>query len=354
MKKLFFMLGTALLICSLPTVQAQQKTKNKSWIHGEQTPSQRITAGTDYTFSTSTGTYQDLSGATVVSAGDIWDDPEYVVPIGFPFQLYDQMTDSVYFAIDLGGSISTVVDPNTYEADYIIVPLYADLVDRGSLGSTPLSPISYKVDGNPGSRIFKLEWKNAGFYNEVDSLGTLNDFINFQVWLYEGSNDVEFRYGPSLVNNPELDYYTDSDSTAYGPLVGLSNYDFNNSYILDGPASNPTLVFVEDYLTGSPPDGIIYRFAKNATGVKESAASLNQVNVYPNPATSVVHFSFKEPLHQTTKLVLTDLTGRTVREVNNTHSRNISITTDELEPGIYLYQVTGNSQVVATGRVVIE
>jgi hypothetical protein len=115
------------------------------------------------------------------------------------------MLDSVYFGMGLGGLVSSVIDPN-FEADYAILPFEADLIDRGELTGISQSPISYKMEGNAGSRILKIEWKNAGFVGEIGELGTLNDYVNFQVWLFEGSNDVEMHYGPNMVLNPAISY----------------------------------------------------------------------------------------------------------------------------------------------------
>ena len=72
-----------------------------------------------------------------------------------------------------------------------------NLVDRASDtvkwdGMTDsLSPVSYQLGGVPGSRILKVEWKNAGFHMDIAADNKSVDFVNLQIWLYEESNDIE-------------------------------------------------------------------------------------------------------------------------------------------------------------------
>jgi hypothetical protein len=63
----------------------------------------------------------------------------------------------------------------------LIIPFGSSLIDRGFGSGNSQSPLSYQVTGNSGDQIFKIQWENAGFLNEYDALGTLNDYINFQI-----------------------------------------------------------------------------------------------------------------------------------------------------------------------------
>ena len=48
----------------------------------------------------------------------------------------------------------------------------------------------------PGRRVLKIEWKNAGIYEEYYDDKVSNDYINFQLWLYEGTNDIGSQRPP--------------------------------------------------------------------------------------------------------------------------------------------------------------
>src|SRR5678815_2151077 len=96
-------------------------------------------------------------------------------------------------------------------------------------------------------------------YNEMDFNGTLDMFVNFQMWLYEGSHSIEYRFGPSFINDPDLFY---DDET--GPLSGLTDYDedndiLSNEHFIVGAAGNPSLSANVSFVNGTPPDGKVYR-----------------------------------------------------------------------------------------------
>jgi len=222
-----------------------------------------------YTFQLDQAPYEDLSNAAVLSGNQSWDDPEYVQYLGFTFSFFGVPIDSVGIS------------------DYVLLPvgwidaIYSDFVSRGAGNS----PISYLVEGTPGSRIAKIEWKNVGFFCELDSLGTTNDFTNVQVWLYESNSQIEIRVGPNSISNPFVSYCTET-----GPFTGLFN-SFSSPeefFYLTGDAGAPTVFTNFDVpLSGTPTDGTVYRFIPSTMAADHSLPSLNdQITVYPNPISS--------------------------------------------------------------------
>ena len=92
-------------------------------------------------------------------------------------------------------------------------PIFEDLCDRAFNPNTDnegdpggISPISYTTTGIAGSRICKIQVSNAGFYGENNQNGTSVSFINYQLWLYETTNDIEFRYGSVSIQTPSLNF----------------------------------------------------------------------------------------------------------------------------------------------------
>jgi len=203
-------------------------------------------AQSSYVFSLDSGAYANLSGSTSLNNNQPWDDPEYHIPIGFNFEYFGQLFDSIY--------ISDYVwfYPN---GDYRIHALFADFMDRDT-GSS-VSDISYLLDGNPGNKILKIEWKNAGFFFEWDNLGTLNDFVNVQLWLYEVNGDIEVHIGPNSVLSPNNSSYNGNE----GASIGLLTYSGENQ-TLSGPADNPMLYNGVVVVDGTPANGTIFRFSK--------------------------------------------------------------------------------------------
>ncbi len=213
---------------------------------------------TNYTLTTFSEPYNDLTGATSINNGEIWDEPDYIVPLPFPFTLLG--TDVTYLEFYGSGSLmrAPTEDPNV---DAYVFSFETDLVDRGSFGSVSLSPISYKSTGTVGNHILKIEFKNAGSYYEMDENGTLDMFINFQLWLFEGSNKIEFHFGNSSINDPSVFYGGD-----IGAGLGVTNYNetddiISNPHFLVGQPSNPTLSANVSFLNGTPSNGTVYRLS---------------------------------------------------------------------------------------------
>jgi hypothetical protein len=113
------------------------------------------------------------------------------MPDGFSFRFFDQDMSSVW--ISSMGFLRFQADTNWQwvnralgtgagqEPRGLIAPWWGDQDIRGG---------HFKVQmlGNvPGSRTLVIEWKIA-FYLQTN-------FVNFQVWLYEGSSTIEIHYG---------------------------------------------------------------------------------------------------------------------------------------------------------------
>jgi hypothetical protein len=160
-----------------------------------------------------------------------------------------------------------------------------DLIDRGYDSGTSLSPLSYKVEGNTGSRILKIEWKNVGSYDEG---APYNMFMNFQMWLYEGTNIIEYHYGPSMINNPFVFYYEETGAYIGFLTIDDVNYDFLNIHLLNGPAATPVLSVNEAAINGTPANGTIYRFSPVTLDISAISAVSSSVSLYPNPAGDIV------------------------------------------------------------------
>ncbi len=349
--KLICLIGCVLLIpMSNMLGQSPSKIENRKQFVNQITnkPTQKLgSLLSGYTFTKTTGTYSNLTGTISINEGELWDDFEGVISIGFDFDLFDTTIDSLFFGIGVGGLVSTAIDEN-FETDLLIVPFEADLIDRGDLSGTSISPISYKLDGQVGNRILKLEWKNAGFYSEGDELGTLNDFVNFQLWLYEGSNNIEMRYGPNKITNPSINYASES-----GPIVGLTDYGFSNTFLLSGNPSNPIVTDSLVFLTGTPPNGTIYKFSKMVSSTNNDNQKV-AAKISPNPFHVSGVINLKNRNLKNGVLKITDINGRLVKTMTNLQSDEITIQRDNLVNGVYFYTLTDKTKFIESGKFMIE
>lgn len=285
----------------------------------------------NYTFSNLTGTYTNLSGATSLNNGEIWDDPEYDLMLPFQFVI-NGVSNSNFKVYD-----STIVLQTGGPIYQVIAPLGNDLIDRGDDGTTSLSPISYKIDGAVGSRIAKIEFQNCGSFDD-DSLAM---FVNFQIWLYEGSNIIELHYGISSITNDNIFYGTDT-----GAIIGFAGSDvddnLSNTHLLTGPASNPTLSSNNTFVnvTGTPAANTIYRF----TPTTLNTLSLNKptVSVYPNPSQNSL---FINGLNDSSNYEIYDSKGSLVHKgLLESNNNEVKITT--LNSGIYFIRILSDQSTV--------
>jgi hypothetical protein len=285
-------------------------------------------------FTQTTGTYVNLTSPTVLSVTG-WDEDDYALTLPFPFHYgnntYTDVTinDNGYLDFDAGTTAGAWIDVH-----------YADLAERATGGA---SEIGYTVSGTTGSRILKIEWKNAGFYE-----GTAAEFVNVQLWLYEGSNKVEIHNGPNNIVS-----FSDIYSTAGGPDVGLTIYatpaSFDGIY-LQGSGATPTALVVTGgtstiSLSSPPTAGSVFNFLPStATGV---AKALNNaaVTVYPNPVADVVTISGL-PAGKNTAVWVYDALGKVVLNQEIAAGNAVKVNVSNLPKGTYFMEATaGESRV---------
>lgn len=310
-----------------------------------------------YSFTPSNSTYTNLAGATNLTAGKVWDDTLMTIPLGFTFKwaLANRNIDSI--AIDSDGILHAPQDfvqvlDNPIRA---MMPYQADMSDRAyNTSTTAISPISYLTTGSAGNRICKIEFKNVGFYN--DNSGT--DFANFQVWLYETSNIIEYRYGSSSVANILSSF--DGRNGPYINLIYKSTIDIvNQTIVLDSctyvsgnsasvAAINPSMPF--DYLnqppadfafSGLPANGQVFRFAPISIGssLQDQEGPFANVKVYP---TYIQDQFFVEHDGEQISATVVDVHGKICLHEDKLN-RKSSFTTSGLSKGLYLLILKGDN-----------
>ncbi len=224
------------------------------------------------------------------------------------------------------------------------------LQNRGmAAGSNEMSDISTLVEGEVGERIMKIQYSNAGFANEIDSLGVSNDYVNFQLWLHESNNAIEIHYGNYLVTNEAISF-----DGATGPSFGLfmieeTNLDNGNPDIavfLENDPMSPDLMretenVEERALIGMPPTGMIYTLTPVADTTEMTNATeilwLEGVDVFPNPTADVLQVKVQNQQLIGANYTLTDANGRLITKGNTQESTEISL--QNLASGTYFLKM---------------
>lgn len=302
-----------------------------------------------YTFSVEHGTYTPLTNAISVNNGQIWDDIEENVPLGFGFQFMGETTEILHW---FGNTAYNIFGLPAVETP-LLMSYGADLIDRGYNSDKSLSPISFKTEGEPGSRIFKMEWANAGFFGD----DTGNDFVNTQLWIYEGSHDVEMHFGPTLSTSPTNFDYT-------GPLIGfISEYsfsteDFQDFWYLSGPVDSPVLSHLsseegvdtlQQTLNGAPGNGLIYRFSTGVVAVGDPGQVDHGIQVYPSLVTDAFSIAVRDR-NAGLRYTVFDALGKAVRsgQVNGDLER---VEMSGLPAGLYYVNLFSAEGSFATKKI---
>jgi len=304
-----------------------------------------------YTFTVETGPYADLANPTSLNNGVVWDDPDFIAPIGFDFEYMG----SVYNTISFGGIASyggelvfgNINDLTLWDN---IMPYGMDLMDGGFDTDAQISEsdISYEVIGAPGARIFKLQWKNVAFYNDQAPYSMR---MNFQMWLYEFSNNIEFWYGPS----ENLDTFVIQDLN--GILVGMSqqldvsnqtNPTAQNCWVLTGDplnpgvSNNPTIMDIENItlLLNTPPANYVYAFRTGIASVGEVVNQEMIAELYPTQ----VYTSFNIVTQENEKVQLTilDAMGKAV-DSQLLDGGFQTVNAEQLSAGAYFVKMSSDS-----------
>jgi len=308
------------------------------------------TAAQSYTFSKSTATYTNLVGGTSLTNGLTWDDPALTIPLGFNFKIYGTTTNTIFNSDYWYGCALNAKDSSVSP---LMLPFEVDIVDRGYdnlLGDGAAggkSNISYLTTGASGSRIFKLEFSNVGFYGDLNDDDTCQDSANFQIWLYEGSNNVEFHYGSSGIANLAIAFEGEP-----GPGVGIwRNYDYDNDEFIGngialiGNAANPTSISdgsdTIPFLKGMIPYGTVYKFTySNASTVKDIPFLETLITLSPVPAKAFINIETTLNYENDVKMI--DATGKSISGFIENGKLDIA----ELPVGVYQLQLLVNSQIV--------
>jgi len=89
--------------------------------------------------------------------------------------------------------------------------------------------------------------------------------------------------------------------------------------------------------------------------ITENNANGLGVLVYPNPMTESTTFSIQDELAKDVTLKLYDMTGKLINTIESQGASKIIINKNQLEKGIYIYQIQDNStQFNTTGRLVVQ
>lgn len=289
-------------------------------------------------------TYAPLSNQNSLTQGIPYDDPEYIVPIGFDFEYLGYTYQTLYFAgVDSYGMELEFRGPDDTYPVCRISPCMLDIIDgQYDIEGKADSDIRYEIEGPPGNQVFKLEWSNVAFYNEGDPYSMR---LNVQMWLYQSTGIVEFRYGPRT----ELDYNVILDYSGV-PVMFMRNVNINDgtweaAQALLGTPTDPEFTDIQSafdlndspYLSALPDDGVVYTFSPLIVQVEEQEKS---VNVFPNPVDEFLYIELEGYTKQNWQL--TNGQGQLVLS-GQTQGTLERVDVSNLPAGVYFLNIFDNN-----------
>ncbi len=296
-----------------------------------------------FVFQNTTGTYTDITNPDFTYT-TIWDDPEISFPVPFPITHMGVTLDSLY----MDGSSDLYGTSAMNDDEVIFSAMSADIIDRGYIGSTSQSPISYVTEGTTPNRIFKMEYKNAGLYEEFGWFNTFNFFTNTQIWIHENGS-FEYHFGASNldqdINDTLYNYFSLASGTA---ALDAATSQVVNIHCLEGPSNNPIMVDSISQVTEWPTNGTIYKFNMPGIGVNEVPSI--EIELYPNPVATELRIMAPEGVDHRVQIM--DISGQIVMTGNL--NRYNSLDLSSVSPGVYLAKVenTSNGE-IRTVRLVV-
>ena len=308
--------------------------------------------GQSYSFEVRNSEYQELENSISLNEDMVWDDDEFLIPIDIDFLFFDKPLNQLYTD---GTVFFSEIDE---EKSQVLIPFLADLVDRGivdiaSSSLQSLSNISYKIEDINGVKILKIEINNAGFYSDIDD-GISSDFVNYQLWLYEGSNNIEIHFGPSSIRDLDIAFDEAGLRVIFSEEFDSNVEVFAATMLLSGSSLSPNLHLFDSYifqdednffLDGIPPNGTIYSFSPLTTNTYNIVSS--SIKVFPNPTSNTVGVDlFDNQILE--HIYLINQNGIVVKKNTLSNSMNLI----DMTSGIYTLEVQLKSGVKIYKRVV--
>ena len=266
-----------------------------------------------------------------------------------------------------------------------------------SSATVPGEVLSRSAGPNPGSvpaanMVVKIGNEYAYYENNGTNLKEHGVYEATQNYSLENTNPAEKLRFPFTFNNTFTDNYAGSanlggtivprigivtvTADAYGTLVTPSGTYQNVLRIKTEEVSNPATIYSENSITYDWfQAGIhfpVFRMTRRITmlgtvhtcfylgnplGTKEDLAAQVNLQVFPNPATSVATVQFKNPGSEAIKLTLHNVLGQKISEVPYQKSaaaeQSVEIKVSDYPKGVYLLKLQAGSNAIMK-RLVIQ
>ncbi len=297
--------------------------------------------------------YEQLSNtATQVNLPIDWDE-EISEPITLSFPFYYQGVLIQTVSVDPYGDLLL----NGIMDDYIASGhIFGVNVDYAAVGR---GRVFYETVGIEPNRVLKVEFRDVGRANDP----TGNDTVNYQIWLLESSNSIEFRIGYNNVADENIAQLATEFPPKDVVFIGLLTNDGNtlatntDALSLQFVDSNnvdsiiPLIDIITDptaatYIAASykrfPNDGDVFRFVPKLETTIISPENAQIFTVRPNPFSSQIDIDIPMKI-KVNQINITNSLGQQYVLPISFGDTVISIKTEALPDGCYFIEILGTS-----------
>lgn len=305
-----------------------------------------------------TGTQVVKAGTTNLILRDNWDHLfDWIETVPIDSNGHFQFADVVYFP---GDNYLVQANPDTTQYPYLVPTYFGDSITWQEATSLPMTKDT-----------------NITIHCQNDSLlamltGSIS--ISGTIWMdTTATNPVVNPINPTvargvkviLVQNPgggcssvrHTDNngkynFTNLPAKNYKLIVDIPGLNMNHdtTYWIN-VGSTSTAYTDRDFIYDT---SLIYIYS-NANIVEHNINNIYDVSIYPNPFNGVatVYISNPNSENRIVKFTIYDIAGRIIKEVNANNTEYLSITSDGLAKGMYIYEIRVNNEIINSGKVVV-
>lgn len=181
----------------------------------------------------------------------------------------------------------------------------------------------------------ELSWANEGYEeNGAQFMGTY--------YIYKGTSQDNF----TLIDSIASTYSSYTDITS---VVDVLYYYRLAADLSDNPC-DPT---IGSKIQSGPYSQSFSNIVSNIfEGIAHTQIFAFELSIYPNPFTNKTTIKFSNPENKSYKLVITDVTGKIVKVIENINTGKVEIKKGNLSSGFYMIELIGEK--VFRGRMIIE
>ncbi len=175
---------------------------------------------------------------------------------------------------------------------------------------------------------------------ELNWVDSYEGFTFFTYYIYRGTSPGNFQLIDSIQNTNFS--YTDTTTltgTLYYMVAAVKPdacYPTVTAKTQSGPYSQ-SLSNIDEGL---------------AVGITEITDNNGELNIYPNPFNNKTTIEFYNPEGERYKLIVTDITGKTVKVIENINTGKVEVEKGNLSEGFYLIELRGGK--IYRGRLIVE